>query len=94
MKNRYKNMEKIMLIILFTLSKIFIAFLIASGTGVLWLKVICAIVTILLCPLCLVYLYLTGELLSKRSLWITTAFAALLICTVFSLILGFPCPRP
>ena len=93
-KNRYEDMERKMQIILAVLTVLFIIFLIASENGIIWLKAICAIVAILASLLCLLFLYLSGELLKQRSLWISTALSAIVVCTIFSLILHFPCPRP
>ncbi len=92
--SRYREMEYYMTIVLVADLLSFILFLIAAGAGTIWLKVICAIVTILLSGLCLAVLYLSKELLRQRSLWMTTAAAALLICLLFALILNFPSPNP
>ena len=92
--NRYLQFERYMTVVLGIALLIFIIFLIASGTGTLWLKVTTAIMNILLTILCLAYMYLTGELLRRRSLWMSTIAAAILICTLFSLILQFPSPIP
>ena len=92
--NRYLQFERYMPVVLGIALLIFIIFLIASGTGTLWLKVTTAIMNILLTILCLAYMYLTGELLRRRSLWMSTIAAAILICTLFSLILQFPSPIP
>ena len=93
-KNRYKDMERVMLMILLAAIFLFVTFLISSGNGILWLKAICAIFTILICVLCLVCLYLSRELLRQRSLWMTTAFACILLSVLLSLVLQFPSPRP
>ena len=92
--NRYLQFERYITVVLGIALLIFIIFLIASGTGTLWLKVTTAIMNILLTILCLAYMYLTGELLRRRSLWMSTIAAAILICTLFSLILQFPSPIP
>ena len=92
--NRYLQFERYMTVVLGIALLIFIIFLISSGTGTLWLKVTTAIMNILLTILCLAYMYLTGELLRRRSLWMSTIAAAILICTLFSLILQFPSPIP
>lgn len=92
--NRYLQFERYMTVVLGIALLIFIIFLISSGTGTLWLKVTTAIMNILLTILCLAYMYLTGELLRRRSLWMSTIAAAILICTLFSLILQFPSPVP
>ena len=92
--NRYLQFERYMTVVLGIALLIFIIFLISSGTGTLWLKVTTAIMSILLTILCLAYMYLTGDLLRRRSLWMSTIAAAILICTLFSLILQFPSPIP
>lgn len=92
--NRYLQFERYMTIALGLSLFLFIIFLIASGTGTIWLKATTAIVNILIALLCLGYLYLTHELLRRRSLWMSASAAAILICTLFSLILQFPSPVP
>lgn len=73
---------------------LFIIYLIAAGNGIIWLKVIIAILTILLSLLCLGFLYLSQEILRPRSLWMSVTAAAIAICLLFSLILNFPSPNP
>lgn len=92
--SRYNKMQQTILAVLGGTLLFYIIYLIAAGNAIIWLKVITAIITIVVSILTLVYLYLTQELLRRRSLWISTAFAAILICTLFSLILNFPSPRP
>ena len=92
--NRYKQMELKMSCVLLADFVLFIIFLFATGFGVIWLKVITSIITIITSLLCLGFLFLSQELLRRRSLWMTAAAAALLLCTVFSLILGYPSPAP
>lgn len=87
---RFKQTEKMITAVLITATVLFIIYLIAAGCGVIWLKVITAIITILLCGLCLVYLKWTKLLLRPRTIWMTTASAALIICLLFSLALNFP----
>lgn len=93
-QNRYQEMERYMSLALIADFLLFVVFLIAAGNGVIWLKVITAIVTILLSCLCLAFLYITKELLRQRSFWMTVAAGAILVCLLFSLILNFPCPAP
>jgi hypothetical protein len=92
--NRYKQMEMKMSCVLLAELIFFIIFLFASGFGVIWLKVIMSIITIITSVLCLGFLFLSQELLRRRSLWMTAAAAAFLLCTIFSLILGYPSPAP
>ncbi|MBO5867913.1 MAG: hypothetical protein J6Q54_03270 [Oscillospiraceae bacterium] len=93
-KSRYKTMELILLIVLLIDLAFFIVFLVGAGNGITWMKVLFAILTIVISSLCLFFLYKTGELLKQRSLWMTTASAAILVCLLFSLILNFPSPSP
>lgn len=91
-KNRYKEMEKYMTLALSGSGVLFVIFLIAAGFGIIWLKVLTAIIAILVCGLCLAYLYMAKLLLAPRSLWMTMAAGAIIICLLFSWILGFPSP--
>lgn len=92
--NRYKEMERYMTYVILFSAVMFIIFLIASGAGIIWLKVIASILSIAASVLCLAYLYLTKELLRTRSLWMTAAAVAIIACTLFSLMLGYPSPNP
>ena len=73
---------------------LFIFYLISAANGIAWLKVVLFILTFFLSLLCLLFLYYAGEFLRQRSLWMTTAFAAVAICVLFSLILNYPSPSP
>ena len=89
-RNRYKEMERRMCMILIVCAVLFILYLIAAGSGILWLKVLTSLLVILTSIVSLVFLYLTRELLKPRSLWMSTSFFSLLLCTLASLILAFP----
>lgn len=89
-KNRYKELEKYMTIILIALAVLFVVYLIAAGAGIIWLKALTAIIDILVGLLCLAYLYVTKLIFAPRSLWMTFAAGSVVICTLFSLILNFP----
>ncbi len=91
--NRYRIMEWYMTYVLVADLGLFLLYLIFAGFGVIWLKAITAVLAILISLGCLGFLYLTQELLRKRSLWMTTAAAAILLCTLMSLILNFPRPN-
>ena len=92
--NRYKQMEMRMSCVLLADFVLFIVFLFAAGFGVIWLKVVTSVIAIITSILCLGFLFLSQELLRRRSLWMTAAAAAILICTIFSLIQGYPSPVP
>ena len=91
-QNRYHELEQGMTILLIASAIDFVLFLIFAGIGIIWLKVITAIFAILLSVLCLVFLFLTQELLKQRSLWLTAGFLGVFLCTVVSLIANFPSP--
>ena len=90
---RYKQMERYMTYALIANATLFLSFLLFSGLGIAWLKVTTAVLAIVLSALCLGYLYLSGELLRKRSLWMSVASAAIILCIIFSLLLNFPSPN-
>jgi hypothetical protein len=93
-RNRYRQMEHYMTCALFLDLILFIFFLISAGNGVIWLKVILAILCIALSGACLAFLYISRELLRPRSMWMSAAAAAILLCTIFALILNYPSPNP
>ena len=92
--SRYALMERRMKVALIVALSFFILFLIASGAGTIWLKVLCGIVSTLICVLCFLVLLLTKEWLSPRSLWMSVASIALVVCILFSIILNYPSPSP
>ena len=93
-QSRYDQMQRYMTYALLAALALFIFYLIAAGAGVIWLKAVFAILIFLICGACLVFLYLTQELLRHRSLWMTLAAGAIAICLLFSLVLNFPSPNP
>ena len=91
-RNRYRELENNMTRVLIADAAVFALFFLFSALGWTALKVITAIVAILVSLLCLGYLYMTNELRRKRSLWMVTGAAAVLLCTLVSLILSWPGP--
>ena len=90
---KYKEMERYMTYALCGDAAIFVLYLLFAGLGIVWLKVVFAIIALILSGLMLGYLYMTQELLKRRSFLITTGAAAIAICVLFSLILNFPSPN-
>ena len=88
--NKYKAFEQFMTVALCADAVVFILYMIFAGLGIIWLKVITSILVILICSAVLAFMYMTGELLKRRSLWITTAAASILVCLLFSLMLNYP----
>lgn len=93
-RRSYKQLETLLTIVLILTAVDFIVFLLFSGAGVIWVKVVTAIFAIGISVLCLIYLFLIGELLRQRSLWLTTGFGSIFVCTIVSLICNFPSPLP
>lgn len=91
-RNRYREMESMMTKIILGDVLVFIFFLVCSKMGWSVLKVITAIISIFGSLLCTGWLYLTGEFVRRRSLWMVTIFICIVICVAFSLLLGFPAP--
>ena len=91
-RNRYRELEYNMTRVLIADAAVFALFFLFSALGWTALKVITAIVAIMVSLLCLGYLYMTNELRRRRSLWMVTVAAAVLLCTLVSLILSWPGP--
>lgn len=92
--NRFAELENKMTRILLMNAAVFALYLIFSGFGIIPMKVISAIVSILVSLLCLGYLYMCGEIRKRRSLWMMVASAGLFLCTLVSLICNYPSPAP
>ncbi len=93
-RNRYKQLEQIIGLALLGAFALFIFYWIAAGNEIVWLKVVLSVLIFLVSGASLGYLYISQELLRKRSLWMSLGFAAIIVCLLFSLILHFPCPNP
>lgn len=91
-KNSYQQMQWYLIYALIAAAGMFALYLVFAAFGIIWLKVVTAIVAILISFACLAYLYLTKELLRPRSMWMTAASGAIIVCLLFSLILNFPSP--
>ncbi len=91
-KNRYRELERMMSRILIADALVFVLFLVFSSQGWTVVRVISAIVATLASLLSLAWLFITGELLRRRSFWMVTGFGCIFLCLVVSLILKYPCP--
>ena len=92
-RNRYRELEKKVTLMIAADAAVFVLYLLVAGAGVVALKVITSIVAIIGSLLGLGFLFMAGELLKKRSLWMTVAFASVLLCTIVSLVCNFPAPK-
>ena len=91
-KNRYRELERMMSRILIADALVFVLFLVFSSQGWTVVRVVSAIVATLASLLSLAWLFITGELLRRRSFWMVTGFGCIFLCLVVSLILKYPCP--
>lgn len=91
-KSRYKAMETVVTAALCLDAVIFLAYLIFAGFGLVALKVTAVVFCVLISGAVLYFLYITRELLRKRSIWMTLGAACIILCILVSLILNFPSP--
>ena len=91
-QSRYKKMETVMTATLCVDAVIFLAYLIFAGMGMTGLKVTAAVLCFLISGAVLYFLFMTRELLRRRSIWMTVAAACVIVCIIISLILRFPAP--
>ena len=91
-RGRYKQLEQFLTMLLLLNLVIFVIYLICAGFGILALKIIAAIAVVLICAFCLWMLHSSKEMFRTRSLWLTCAFASLLLLTIVSLICNYPAP--
>ena len=91
-RNRYRALEKLMTEVLLGDTFVFVLFLLFSAKGWSVVRVIAAIISILASLLSLGWLFITGELVRRRSFWMVTGFASIFLCLLISLILKYPCP--
>ena len=91
-KSRYKKMEFYITIALCADAAVFLAYLIFAGMGLVALKIIAALLCIAISAAALYQLFVSHELLRRRSLWMSLAAACIILCVLISLILNFPSP--
>ena len=91
-KSRYKAMETVVTAALCLDAVIFLAYLICAGSGMIALKITAVVLCFLISGAVLYFLYITRELLRKRSIWMTLAAVCTILCILVSLLLKFPSP--
>ena len=92
-KARYKKMESAITTALCVDAAVFLAYMIFAGSGMVGMKIATAILCFLISGGILYFLFMTRELLRRRSFWMTVAAACIIVCLLFSLILKFPAPK-
>ena len=91
-RKRYKELEQMMARILMADVAVFALFVLFAGLDIVALKVICAIVAIIVSGMSLAFLYMTGELKKRRSLWLVVGYIGVLACLLVSLLCNYPSP--
>ncbi len=91
-RNRYREMESKMTLVLISAAVFFVLYLVCASFGLAVLKYILAAVCIAASVLCLGWLYITGEFKRRRSLWMITGFISIIACLLVSMILQYPYP--
>lgn len=91
-RNRYRHMEILMTRVILGVLAAFILYLIFAWRGIIVWKMIFGIGSMVVSALSMGWLYITGEFSHRRSLWMITTFAAIIVCTIVSLVFNYPCP--
>ena len=91
-KARFKRMESFITLALCADVIIFVAYLIFAGKGIIAWKIASAIACIAVAGVVLYQLFMSRELLRRRSIWMTLAAGCLILCVLLSLLLNFPTP--
>lgn len=91
-RNTFKKLELQMTCVVAVDLVLFLLFLLGSGFGIGWLKVLTAIFSIALSGLAIGFLVLIGEHTKGRSRWLFAAFGSIAVVVLVSLLLGYPAP--
>lgn len=91
-RDTFRKLEKLLTRVILGCVAAFVLMLFAAGFGVGWLKWLLAIPVLLVSVLGCGLLILKQEHKKKRSWWMLASFVSLLVCTLLSLILGYPAP--
>lgn len=91
-RNAFRILEQMLTRVILGALAIFLLMLVAAANGIGWLKWLLAVPVILVSGLGGALLILKQEHKRRRSWWMLASFAGLLLCTLVSLITGFPAP--
>ncbi len=89
-RSRYQELAHLLTIALISDGALLLLYLIFAIAGILWLKIILIILSLLLSLGGLALLYISRELLRPRSLWLSSGFLSVFLVVLVSLILAFP----
>lgn len=91
-RSKFRELERGLTMVIFADLVLFVLTLASGGAGIGWLKIIVGILTMLISGLGCTFLVLINEHKRRRSWWMLSAFGSMLLCTLVSLITGYPAP--
>lgn len=91
-RDTFRKFEQLMTRVILGLLVVFLLYLIAAANGIGWLKWLLAVPELLASAAGCTLLVLKQEHKHRRSWWMLAAFAAFFLCTLVSLIAGYPAP--
>ena len=91
-RNAFRKLEQMLTRVILGAQAVFQLMLVAAANGIGWLKWLLAVPVILVSGLGGALLILKQEHKRRRSWWMLASLAGLLLCTLVSLITGFPAP--
>ena len=91
-KNSFRKFESFLTRVILGELAGFLLMLLFAALGVGWLKWILAVTVLLVSGMGTALLVLKQEHRRRRSWWMLASFVGMLVCTLVSLITGFPAP--
>lgn len=91
-RNPFRSFEKLMTRAILGTLAVFVMMLAAAAIGIGWLKWLLALLVLAVSGLGCAILVLKQEHRRPRSRWMLASWTSLFICTLVSLLLGFPAP--
>ena len=91
-KNSFRKLERLLTRAILGELAVFLLMLLAAGLGIGWLKWLLAVTVVLVSGAGCALLISKQEHKRRRSWWMLASFAGMLLCTLVSLIAGYPAP--
>lgn len=91
-KDTFRTFERLMTRVILGTLVLFLLMMAASSVGIGWLKWTLAVAVLLISTAGTALLVMKQEHRRRRSRWMLASMAAYLVCTLVSLIAGFPAP--
>lgn len=91
-RNTFRKFERMLTQVILGAAAVFLLMLVAAANGIGWLKWLLALAVILISGLGTLLLVAKQEHKRRRSWWMLASFLGLLLCTLVSLIVGYPAP--